>query len=223
MRVMKSFRYIITAAISLMPMLGFAQSGYKTPSYFMDYVIAIIAFVALAALFVIRPPKFKALPYIVLAVMILLICFMSDSLSDFDYDRGLIYDLVHNCGCLRFHYYNRDNNVRLLAAIPVVTLFVTMLLTKTQTNHLAIVKKVLIHLAIYLVISQFYTNLAWYNFHLEWTYLKYNQFLISGLVFSAQFVALIELFYWGIWALDKRINDATWLITIIISIIKIYP
>ena len=215
MRVMKSFRYIITAAISLMPMLGFAQSGYKTPSFFMDYVIAIIAFVALAALFVIRPPKFKALPYIVLAVMILLICFMSDSLSDFDYDRGLIYDLVHNCGCLRFHYYNRDNNVRLLAAIPVVTLFVTMLLTKTQTNHLAIVKKVLLHLAIFLVISQFYTNLAWYQFHLEWTYKTYGNFLVEGLLFSIQFVALVELFYWGIRALDKRIKDCTWLVSIV--------
>ena len=212
---MKSFRYIITAAISLMPMLGFAQSDYKTPSYFMDYVIAITAFVALVALFMIRPPKFKALPYIVLAVMTILICFMSDFLSDFDFKRGLIYDLVHNCGSLRYHYTSHDNNVRLLAAIPVVTLLVTMLWLHFNPKQKVILKNVLLHLAICLVISQFYTNLAWHQFQLNWTYRTYGSFLVEGLLFSIQFVALVELFYWGIRALDKRIKDCTWLVSII--------
>lgn len=115
------------------------QPEKVTEYFFMNYVLAIAGFIALAALFVYKPEKFKALPYIVALLMLIIICGCSDMFysSHLFYsgslmDKGLLYFISHD---LEYHVIWSLNGsstfgLGIFSGIPIITLLVMMLIRK---------------------------------------------------------------------------------------------
>ena len=94
----------------------------------MSYIIIVVAMIAMATIFVYRPEKFKALPYIIVTLMMIWMYVFSDAI-DFDIYHGWLWDMVHRMHGDYFTGNTMSSKFTQLgfAAIPIITLIVMMI------------------------------------------------------------------------------------------------